>query len=574
MLSAHAAKTARCASNMKQKSLCIVADNHQSKSKVCKSLFSTIPQWATCDPLSLGETESVYNVKNIVDGKWSDTSDSNLSHAKKMIIPNPLNKDKYPIFTIPDTQSTELQPFIDSMNKIKKSGVHNPLKNVHRYLEYGEITRQAGAALLDPEISEFFAQSIIKCVPKSHGQAMGEVKVTAAFLNNFSSDNVRFLCRDFGVPGDHDGQKSCGYRWPYGPVSIIAPFNFPLEIPVLQLMGALFMGNKPVLKPAEKVSIVMEQFIQLLHACGMPKKDVDFLNCQGPVMTEFLSSTPSIKLTQFTGSSNVAEYLSKRFHGKVKIEDAGFDWKILGPDVHNVDYVAWQCDQDAYAASGQKCSAQSILFMHQNYANAGLLQKIKANAEARSLDELTVGPVLTHTTKGILDHVDKLLTQIPGSKLICGGKEIENHSIPDVYGAIYPTAIYVPLSEMMKEHNFQLCTTEIFAPFQVITQYDDTQIDLVLEACERISHHLTAAVVSNDVKFRHKILSNTVNGTTYSGSRARTTGAPQNHWFGPAGDTRGAGIGTPEAIKMVWSTHREIITDELIPDDWTQPKVT
>lgn len=30
-----------------------------------------------------------------------------------------------------------------------------------------------------------------------------------------------------------------------------------------------------------------------------------------------------------------------------------------------VDYVAWVCDQDAYACSGQKCSAQSILFMHE-----------------------------------------------------------------------------------------------------------------------------------------------------------------------------------------------------------------
>jgi hypothetical protein len=27
--------------------------------------------------------------------------------------------------------------------------------------------------------------------------------------------------------------------------------------------------------------------------------------------------------------------------------------------------VAWVCDQDAYACSGQKCSAQSILFMHE-----------------------------------------------------------------------------------------------------------------------------------------------------------------------------------------------------------------
>lgn len=57
------------------------------------------------------------------------------------------------------------------------------------------------------------------------------------------------------------------------------------------------------------------------------------------------------------------------------------------------------------------------------------------------------------------------------------------------------------------------------------------------------------AVVSNDVRFQQHILGSTVNGTTYAGIRARTTGAPQNHWFGPAGDPRAAGIGTPEAIR-------------------------
>ena len=39
---------------------------------------------------------------------------------------------------------------------------------------------------------------------------MGEVKVTAAFLENFSGDNVRFLARSFGVPGDHDGAMKQG----------------------------------------------------------------------------------------------------------------------------------------------------------------------------------------------------------------------------------------------------------------------------------------------------------------------------------------------------------------------------
>lgn len=58
---------------------------------------------------------------------------------------------------------------------------------------------------------------------------------------------MRYLARGFSVPGDHPGQMSNGLRWPYGPVALITPFNFPLEIPALQLMGALYMGNKPLL---------------------------------------------------------------------------------------------------------------------------------------------------------------------------------------------------------------------------------------------------------------------------------------------------------------------------------------
>ena len=36
-------------------------------------------------------------------------------------------------------------------------------------------------------------------------------------------------------------------------VAIITPFNFPLEIPLLQVLGALYMGNKPLLKVDSKV---------------------------------------------------------------------------------------------------------------------------------------------------------------------------------------------------------------------------------------------------------------------------------------------------------------------------------
>ena len=41
-------------------------------------------------------------------------------------------------------------------------------------------------------------------------------------------------------------------------------------------------------------------------------------------------------MTLFTGSSRVAEKLALDLNGRVKLEDAGFDWKILGPDVQEV----------------------------------------------------------------------------------------------------------------------------------------------------------------------------------------------------------------------------------------------
>lgn len=41
-------------------------------------------------------------------------------------------------------------------------------------------------------------------------------------------------------------------------------------------------------------------------------------------------------MTLFTGSSRIAEKLAADLKGKIKLEDAGFDWKILGPDVQEV----------------------------------------------------------------------------------------------------------------------------------------------------------------------------------------------------------------------------------------------
>jgi 1-pyrroline-5-carboxylate dehydrogenase len=135
------------------------------------------------------------------------------------------------------------------------------------------------------------------------------------------------------------------------------------------------------------------------------------------------------------------------------------------------------------------------------------------------------------------------------------------------------TAVRVPIDALAGEH-IERVTTELFGPFQVIVSWGDGELPKVLDVLERMSHHLTAAVVSKDIDFQNAVLAATVNGTTYCGIRARTTGAPQNHWFGPGADPRGAGIGTTEAIQITWSHHREIIADQgPLPEGWAIPPV-
>ncbi len=460
-------------------------------------------------------------LRNFVSGEWK-------SAAKSIPIVDPMNGEEF--IQMPATSLEEGQEFIDNLNSCPKSGLHNVLKNPERFNMWGQVTANLCREFAKKEVMHFFTRAIQRVAPKDYGQSYGEVKVTANFLNNFCGDQVRFLARGFQVSGDHMGQTSQGMRWPYGPVVLVAPFNFPLEIPVLQLMGALYMGNRVLLKCASMTSLVMEEFVKLLHFCGAPKDCVELIHCGGSTMGKIIAKAQP-RLLQFTGSSTVAEELCTIVNGRIKIEDAGFDWKILGPDATDVPFKAWNADQDSFNFSGQKCSAQSILFMHQAYDETDFLARYKAHAAARTVDNLTVGPVLSHTNKDIAAHQARLL-EIPGAKVAFGGKPITGTKVPACYGMYEPTLIEVPITEAVKPEHFPAVTTEIFGPFCVLIRYTPAQLPMVLYMCETMTAHLTAAVVSNDMTFTQHVLGNTVNGTTYAGARARTTGTyPLTHFY-------------------------------------------
>jgi hypothetical protein len=76
----------------------------------------------------------------------------------------------------------------------------------------------------------------------------------------------------------------------------------------------------------------------------------------------------------------------------------------------------------------------------------------------------------SHTPFGCVLSKLYLLTKVnyAGARLAFGGKELQNHTVPKVYGAIEPTAVFVPLKEILKDQEtFKTVTTEVFGPLQV-----------------------------------------------------------------------------------------------------------
>lgn len=131
-----------------------------------------------CNPLTCS-AQKVYELQNFVNGQWRDNKG-----LAMMELLDPVNGEMFMTMPLTNTDA-ELKPFLDRMAQIPKSGLHNPLKNVDRYLKYGKLNFSLARELDKPEVADHFTKCIQRVAPKSYAQAMGEVVICKNFLANF-----------------------------------------------------------------------------------------------------------------------------------------------------------------------------------------------------------------------------------------------------------------------------------------------------------------------------------------------------------------------------------------------------
>jgi acyl-CoA reductase-like NAD-dependent aldehyde dehydrogenase len=189
---------------------------------------------------------------------------------------------------------------------------------------------------------------------------------------------------------------------PYGVVGIISAWNYPLLLPLGQILPALLGGNAVIFKPSERAPIVGEMISQMIWDSEIPKKVFNIVQGAGEVGAALAAS--GVDKLFFTGSSSTGKRVSElaaKTLTPVSLELGSKDAAIVLDDA-NLESAASGIIWGAFMNAGQTCVSIERCFVHQKIFNQFvkvLSQKIKA---------LRIGPgANAETDVGAMIHRDQ-----------------------------------------------------------------------------------------------------------------------------------------------------------------------
>lgn len=251
---------------------------------------------------------------------------------------------------------------------------------------------------------------------------------------------------------------------PHGIVLIIGPFNYPFQLVMEPLVGALAAGNVCILKPSEKTPHTAK-IIQAIVEDVFDSSYVNVISGGKEVVSELIQS--KIQYIFFTGSAKVGKIILKAAAEQlipVTLELGGKSPTIVHKDA-DIEKAASRIVWGKYYNTGQTCIAPDYVYVHESI-KTDLLESIKAKITAFYGDQ----PILSPDLGRIIgeQEYDRLVNLIDEAKLYVGGDSDRSKL------KIAPTVLTdVDWSdEVMKD--------EIFGPILPVLSYENLEDTLAI----------------------------------------------------------------------------------------------
>ena len=369
---------------------------------------------------------------------------------------------------------------------------------------------------------------------KPWGEADADVCEAIDFLEYYARGAIEL--QDTGPPLlQLPGERNELHYYARGVCAVIAPWNFPIAIPLGMTVAALATGNTVVLKPAEQAPGCGHELTRCLKEAGLPPDALHLLPGEGDVGAALVED-PRVATVAFTGSGAVGLHIietaarmqpRQKQLKRVVAEMGGKNCVIVDADADLDDAVPALVDS-AFIYAGQKCSAADRVLVHEAIADQ-LVERV-----AGAVGTLQVGQADTFGTdvppvieQEAQERVNRYVEQ-------CGDRVVarQTNDVPDAGWFVAPTAAahLDPDAPVLRE--------EVFGPLLTIEAVKDVEDGL--ERIDRLPYALTSGLFCRNPRTVEEVSRRNPVGNLYV--NRRITGAMVGRQ--PFGGNRLSGTGT------------------------------
>ncbi|MBU8785876.1 MULTISPECIES: alpha-ketoglutaric semialdehyde dehydrogenase GucD [Bacillus] len=339
------------------------------------------------------------------------------------------------------------------------------------------------------EIAECATREMGKTLP----EAKGETARGIAILKFYAGEGMR-KTGDVIPSTDKDALMFTD-RVPLGAVGVIAPWNFPVAIPIWKMAPALVYGNTVVIKPATETAVTCLKIVSCFEEAGFPAGVVNAVTGPGSEVGGRLAEHPGISGVTFTGSNQTGKSIGRiafERGAKYQLEMGGKNPVIVANDA-DLDAAAEAAVSGAFRSTGQKCTATSRVIVQSGVYDRfkeKLIQRTKDITIGDSLKEdVWMGPIASkQQLDNCLSYIEKGKQE--GAELIFGGERLTDGKYENGY-YISP-AIFDQVTQEMT-----IAREEIFGPVIALIKADT--IEEAIKIANDVEYGLSASIFTENI---------------------------------------------------------------------------
>lgn len=284
--------------------------------------------------------------------------------------------------------------------------------------------------------------------------------------------------------------KSKVYYNPYGTVLVIGAWNYPLQLTLLPLIGAVAAGNTCIVKPSE-LSPNTSGLIKLII------KDA-FIPAHCAVIEGGVSETTDLLKLQFdfihyTGSSRVGKIIaqSAAVHLTPIVLELGGKSPCIVDETADIEVSVRRILWGKFINAGQTCVAPDYLLVHDSIKDKFIDAAKKQLIEFYGSDVISNPDYCRIINKA---HFERLTKLLKNENIIIGGKIDEDQLF------IEPTIVD------SSDWNSPLMQDEIFGPILPLFTYQ--KIEEVIDQINKKLHPLALYLFTKNKKIKRQVIEN------------------------------------------------------------------